>query len=89
LREANLDHHLENNTQPRTSPRRQGSARQTVRARRRYPRKPKPAKRRTAKDEDDETAELPSRELASKKDYQLTQALNLLKGMQIIRSKPC
>jgi carboxyl-terminal processing protease len=34
----------------------------------------------------DEAAEPPSRELASKKDYQLTQALNLLKGMQIMQN---
>ncbi len=32
--------------------------------------------------------EPPSRELASKKDYQLNQALNLLKGLQIMQNKP-
>ena len=40
------------------------------------------------KDEGDEAAEPPSRELASKKDYQLNQALNLLKGLQIMQNKP-
>ena len=39
------------------------------------------------KDEADESNEPPSRELASKKDYQLNQALNLLKGLQIISRK--
>ena len=39
------------------------------------------------KDEADEPSEPPSRELASKKDYQLNQALNLLKGLQIMQSK--
>ena len=39
------------------------------------------------KDEPEESSELPGRELASKKDYQLNQALNLLKGMQIMQSQ--
>ena len=47
------------------------------------------ARHRDERRQDDggeESSELPSRELASKKDYQLNQALNLLKGMQIMRS---
>ena len=41
----------------------------------------------TPKDEADDSNEPPSRELASKKDYQLSQALNLLKGLQIMQKK--
>ncbi|MDR2614394.1 MAG: S41 family peptidase [Candidatus Accumulibacter sp.] len=48
-----------------------------------------PAKPRTApgKDEDDQGFEPPGRELASKKDYQLNQAINLLKGLRIIQGR--
>jgi carboxyl-terminal processing protease len=38
------------------------------------------------KEDSDESSEMPSGELASKKDYQLNQALNLLKGMQILKN---
>jgi carboxyl-terminal processing protease len=88
LREANLDHHLENNTQPATEAAKpEGPAKPSSKAP--LPAQPKPDEAKDSdQDEGDETAELPNRELASKKDYQLTQALNLLKGMQIIRSKP-
>jgi carboxyl-terminal processing protease len=44
-----------------------------------------PKSRRAEGQEADEAAEPASRELASKKDYQLNQALNLLKGMQIMK----
>ena len=48
-----------------------------------------PAKSKaTPVNENDEPAEPPMRELASKKDYQLGQALNLLKGLQIMQNKP-
>jgi carboxyl-terminal processing protease len=88
LREANLDHHLENNTRQATEAAKQeGPAKPSSKAP--LPAQPKPDEAKDSdQDESDETAELPNRELASKKDYQLTQALNLLKGMQIIRSKP-
>ncbi|HCN69378.1 MAG TPA: peptidase S41, partial [Candidatus Accumulibacter sp.] len=49
---------------------------------------PAPAKPKSSapKEDAEEASELPSRELASKKDYQLNQALNLLKGMQIMKT---
>ena len=47
----------------------------------------KPPAKPKGKDDDDEAAEAPSRELASKNDYQLKQALNLLKGLQIMQSR--
>ncbi len=79
VREANLEHHLDSNkdaSQPaKEAPAKSAPAKSTV--------KPKG---NTQKEDPDEAAELPSRELASKKDYQLTQALNLLKGMQIMQS---
>ncbi len=78
LREADLEHHLENGKEPAKDPAKpQSKAPPTV--------KPKTA---PGKDETDEPAETPSRELASKKDYQFTQALNLLKGLQIMQPKP-
>jgi carboxyl-terminal processing protease len=77
LREADLEHHLENGNkdkEPISTAKPQSKA--TV--------KPKAS---SPKD-DDEASEPPSRELASKKDYQLGQALNLLKGLQIMQNKP-
>jgi carboxyl-terminal processing protease len=78
LREADLEHHLENGNkdkEPAT----------TVKPQSKATAKPKAA---STKDDDDEASEPPSRELASKKDYQLGQALNLLKGLQIMQNKP-
>ena len=78
VREANLEHHLDaskDTPQPaKEAPAKAAPAKSTA--------KPKPS---SQKDDAEEAAELPSRELASKKDYQLTQALNLLKGMQIMQ----
>jgi carboxyl-terminal processing protease len=80
LREADLENHLENNRDDKDD----GSEAAPVK-----PQAKTPAKPRTAPDksEDDEGFEPPGRELASKKDYQLNQAINLLKAMQIIQSK--
>ncbi len=79
LREADLENHLANGKEdskespaPQTKP--QGKA----------PLKPKAA---PGKDETNEDSEPPTRELASKKDYQLNQAINLLKGLQIMQKK--
>ena len=49
-----------------------------------------PAKTKTPspKEDSEEPQDPPSRELASKKDYQLGQALNLLKGLQFMQNKP-
>lgn len=77
LREADLENHLENN-------RDDGKEAAPVKPQTKAPAKPKTG---PAKEGDDEGFEPPGRELASKKDYQLNQALNLLKGLQIIQSK--
>ena len=79
LREADLERHLDNDKEA------PGAAKEV-------PAKPQskaPAKPKTSngKDGGDEPAEPPSRELASKNDYQLGQALNLLKGLQIMQSR--
>jgi len=86
LREANLDHHLENNTDADKDatplPAKEAPVKPTGKA-------PVPSKPKNNAPKDDGGEESPglrSRELASKKDYQLNQALNLLKGMQIMRS---
>ena len=75
LHEADLENHLEN---PKDGANGKGSAKPAAA-------KAKPA---TPKDENEEATDTPTRELASKKDYQFVQALNLLKGMQIIQARP-
>lgn len=77
LREVDLEKHLENNTDKDVAT--------PVKPQSKAPAKPKNA---PVKDEADEPTEPPSRELASKKDYQLNQALNLLKGLQIMQKNP-
>ncbi len=77
LREADLEKHLENNTDK--------DAATPVKPQSKAPAKPKS---NPAKEDVEDPAEPPSRELASKNDYQLNQALNLLKGLQIMQNKP-
>ena len=72
LREADLQNHLENANKPKDT---------------KTPAQPQ-AKPQSAPKNEEEPAEPPSRELASKSDYQLSQALNLLKGLQIMQNKP-
>jgi carboxyl-terminal processing protease len=76
VREADLENHLANGNKDAILE----AAPSAV------PDKPKPPA--APKDEGEEPTEPPSRELASMKDYQLVQALNLLKGLQIIQSRP-
>ncbi len=78
LREADLENHLED---------KKDDAKESA-----TPVKPQgktPAKPKTTptKDNDEESAEPPTRELASKNDYQLNQAINLLKGLQIMQGR--
>ena len=73
LREADLERHLENDKEKGDPP----VAKPQTKA---------PAKGKPAKDETEEE-EQPRFEIASKNDYQLNQALNLLKGLQIMQSK--
>ena len=77
LHEADLEKHLDNPTDKDAS----APAKGVNKAPAARP------KSNPGKDEADEPSEPPSRELASKKDYQLNQALNLLKGLQIMQSK--
>lgn len=81
LREADLDNHLENGSKDAASAAPAAPAAK--------PQSKAPAKTPAAPGKDDgaETTEAPSREIASKKDYQLNQALNLLKGLQIMQNK--
>ena len=76
LHEADLEKHLENPIDKDAGTTNKGASKAPAV-------KPKSA----PKDGADESNEPPNRELASKKDYQLNQALNLLKGLQIISSK--
>ena len=80
LREADLENHLENN---------KDSGKEAAPAVKPQSKSPSSKPKSTAPGKDEEEAsEQPLRELASKKDYQLNQALNLLKGLQIMQSKP-
>ena len=80
LREADLENHLENN---------KDSGKEAAPAAKPQSKSPSSKPKSTAPGKDEEEAsEQPLRELASKKDYQLNQALNLLKGLQIMQSKP-
>ena len=78
LREADLENHLGNGDKD-------AAAATPAKPQSKAPAK---AKASPGKDEGDEPVEPPTRELASKKDYQLNQALNLLKGLQIMQNKP-
>jgi len=78
LHEADLENHLQNNKDNEKDA--ATPAKPPVKA---------PAKAKAgAATEGEEPAEPPTRELASKKDYQLGQALNLLKGLQIMQNRP-
>ena len=80
LREADLENHLENN---------KDSGKEAAPAAKPQSKSPTSKPKSTAPGkEEEEASEPPLRELASKKDYQLNQALNLLKGLQIMQSKP-
>ena len=78
LREADLENHLED----KKDEGKESAA--PIKPQTKAPAKPKTS---PSKEESEESAEPPSRELASKNDYQLNQALNLLKGLQIMRGK--
>lgn len=77
LHEADLEKHLDNPTDKDANAPAKGVNKAPA---------AKP-KSNPGKDEAEDPSEPPSRELASKKDYQLNQALNLLKGLQIMQSK--
>jgi len=79
LREADLERHLSNDKEKEAAPAPKPEAK--PQGKKETPAKPKPG----AKEEDDES-KTPF-EIASKNDYQLGQALNLLKGLQIVQSK--
>ena len=78
VREADLENHLED----KKDDGKESAA--PVKPQSKAPAKPKTA---PPKDEGEESTEPPTRELASKNDYQLNQALNLLKGLQIMQGK--
>jgi carboxyl-terminal processing protease len=73
LREADLERHLENDKEAGAAPKPQ-------------PQSKNGAKGKPQKDEGEEEPKPPF-EVASKSDYQMNQALNLLKGLQILQAK--
>ena len=80
MREADLEHHLAN-------PNDKDSAKEAAKPQAKTPSKAgaQPQGKAPAPSED-EADEPPTRELASKKDYQLRQALNHLKGLPLDES---
>ncbi|MES2770513.1 MAG: S41 family peptidase [Pseudomonadota bacterium] len=81
LREADLEHHLSNDKDAASN---KEPAKPTSKA----PSKPTATNGKESRDEAPANSESGTRELASKNDYQLNQALNLLKGLQIMQAKP-
>ncbi|MBL8470438.1 MAG: S41 family peptidase [Rhodocyclaceae bacterium] len=84
VREADLDHHLENDRDPDAAapakPEPQSKAKEPAKA---APKADKPA---GGKSGDEEEVRAPV-EFGGKNDYQLAQAVNLLKGMQIMQKR--
>jgi carboxyl-terminal processing protease len=74
LREADLERHLENDKDKEPAP----AAKPQTKA---------PATKGKPQKDEPEDEEKPRFEIASKNDYQLNQALNLLKGLQIMQGK--
>ncbi len=73
MREADLDRHLANNRQPEDKANSEKTA--------------TPAKTPPAKPKEDDANKPEQTEFGSKNDYQLSQAMNVLKGMNILQSK--
>lgn len=85
IREADLDRHLENDREKDAPP----AAKEPVKPQGKAPAAPKV--KGTGKDgnkDDGDEKEFSPLEFASKNDYQLSQAINLLKGLQIMQNKP-
>jgi len=81
IREADLDRHLMNDKEKEAA---KDTPKPDAKPQTKTP--AKPGKDKNGKDEDE--AEMPARlEYASKSDYQYQQAINLLKGLQIMQSK--
>lgn len=75
IREADLQRHLDND-RDKTAPAKDDKAS-----------KPQTKKGKTTPEEDEETSAAPAFEIASKNDYQLSQAMNLLKAWEIIKKQ--
>ncbi|OJW48777.1 MAG: peptidase S41 [Candidatus Accumulibacter sp. 66-26] len=82
IREADLERHLENDKDKVAAP---APAKDAAKPQGKAPAKPKTD---NGKEEGEDAAEPPSRELIRKNDYQLNQAFNLLKGLQIMQNRP-
>ncbi|MBI5784541.1 MAG: S41 family peptidase [Rhodocyclales bacterium] len=77
LREADLERHLDNDKEKLPAKEADKPAKP----------QPKAGKGKGGKDEEEEAAKQPPFEIASKSDYQLGQAVNLLKAWQVIKAK--
>jgi carboxyl-terminal processing protease len=89
IREVDLERHLNNDREKEAPPASEAKANETKPAAPKPNGKPgkEPGKDRNGKEDDEE--EMPQRmEYAGAGDYQFQQALNLLKGLKIMQSKP-
>ena len=87
LREADLEHHLANGTEEKAQTPASDKSLQNKTSEKTKSPSPKNDKDDNNRSDDQDDAPITTRELASKKDYQFMQALNLLKGLQIIQPR--
>lgn len=87
LREADLEHHLANGKEEKAQMPAPDKSPQNKTSEKTKSSSPKNDKDDNSRFDDQDDAPITTRELASKKDYQFMQALNLLKGLQIIQPR--
>ena len=87
LREADLEHHLANGKEEKAQTPAPDKSPQNKTSEKTKSSSPKNDKDDNSRSDDQDDAPITTRELASKKDYQFMQALNLLKGLQIIQPR--
>ena len=87
LREADLEHHLANGKEEKAQTPAPDKSPQNKTSEKTKSSSPRNDKDDNSRSDDQDDAPITTRELASKKDYQFMQALNLLKGLQIIQPR--
>jgi carboxyl-terminal processing protease len=78
LREVDLERHLSNDKESEAEPKTRPSQAKP---------EPKPETKQKKEDEKEKSEQGPPKEFGSKEDYQLNQALNLLKGLQVLQKQ--
>jgi carboxyl-terminal processing protease len=78
LREVDLERHLSNDKESEAEPKTRPSQAKP---------EPKPETKQKKEDDKEKSEQGPPKEFGSKEDYQLNQALNLLKGLQVLQKQ--